>query len=186
MHTTGSGLMSSDPGERRAPDLLGEEVERELVAAVARRAIADAAPEELPLFSATSAAYFSDPGRVTKPREGQDTMLGFGVDAALVLVTPAALEAAKAVVRFVASEIATAAKAGAAPRIQAVVRRLFGLADEPARDAAAPEADPEVPPLSPDQLRQVRQVVTDTADRLRLSKDRAAVLADAIVGTLAV
>ena len=68
-----------------------------LVEALARSAVEQVAPEELPLFRATSEAYFADPSSL-EPGRSRDDMLGFGVDAALVLVSPVALQVAKEVI----------------------------------------------------------------------------------------
>ena len=52
--------------------------EQALVEALARTAVQDVAPEELPLFGPTSEAYF-DPKRGTPAGAKSDEMLGFGV-----------------------------------------------------------------------------------------------------------
>ena len=70
-----------------------------LVADLARAVVEQTAPEELPLFRATSEAYFDDPDVAERSGCG-DEMLGFGVDAALVLVTPVALSVARDVVEL--------------------------------------------------------------------------------------
>jgi hypothetical protein len=62
----------------------------ELVALLARAAVERAAPEELPLFRATSSAYFEDPGALER-QASKDDMLGFGPGAVVVLLTPVAL-----------------------------------------------------------------------------------------------
>ena len=95
------------------------------------------APEELPLFGPTSEAYF-DPARGTPAGAKSDEMLGFGVDAAaaMMLVTPVALEAAKSVVGYVIGELQSAFKDEARPMIQALVRRLLHGGAKP---AGAPE-----------------------------------------------
>ena len=63
----------------------------DLVAALARATVERAAPEELPLFRATSEAYLRDPASV-EGGKSRDELLGFGVEAAAMLVTPVALQ----------------------------------------------------------------------------------------------
>ena len=76
-----------------------------LVAALARATVERAAPEELPLFPATSEAYFNDPKALERSGGGKDEMLGFGVDAAVVLLTPIALTIAKDVIGFLGEQL---------------------------------------------------------------------------------
>ena len=75
-----------------------------LIADLARATVERAAPAELPLFGPTSEAFFEDPAALERSGGG-DKMLGFGVDAALVLITPAALSVAKDVFGFVAAQV---------------------------------------------------------------------------------
>ncbi len=69
-----------------------------LVVALARATVERAAPEELVIFPAASEAYLQgqDPSKATRG----DPMLGFGVDAAVVLLAPVALTVAKEVLGF--------------------------------------------------------------------------------------
>ena len=79
-------------------------VDDALVASLARSAVAQAAPEELPLFRATSETYFENP-QALEQRGSGDQMLGFGAEAALVLVTPVALSVARDVLDFVVEQV---------------------------------------------------------------------------------
>jgi hypothetical protein len=176
---------------------LRTEDEKALVEALARGAVTDLAPQELPLFRSTSKAYFDDPKRLRGEPASADEMLGFGVElgAAVALVTPVALEVARTVVSYVGEQLETVFKEEAAPRIRDIVRRILGTKPEAKGasppDAAADEAKPadEAPAeddvLSREQLAEVHEVALRTARRLKLAPDRAATLADAIVGRLA-
>jgi hypothetical protein len=156
-----------------------------LVGAVARDAIAVAAPQELPLFRAASRRYFDDPDVVERPRDGKDEVLGFGVETAAILLTPVALCVAKTVVSFVATEVARVTKEESRAVIQNRVRRLFRRGNgDGAADDAGEEAD-DVEALSDDQLVEVRRVAVEKATVLGLAPDKAQILADAVVGTLA-
>lgn len=152
-----------------------------LVSEVARAAIAEAAPQELPLFAAASRRYFDDPDVVERAGHGKDEMLGFGVETAAILLTPVALCVAKTVVSFVAAEVARVTKEESRAVIQSRVRRLFRRE----ADGDEAEADEAVEGLSDDQLLEVRRVAVEKATTLGLPPDKAAILADAVVGGLA-
>jgi hypothetical protein len=153
--------------------------EDEAAAALARRAVAETAPEELPLFRATSQAYFDDPERALSARGGRDEMLGFGVEAAVVLVTPVALDVAKTVVAFVVARVRAIVEREAGAVIdrtaEGVLARFRG-GGEPAGEAA--------PELSKQQLAEVRQLAYERALALDLPDAKAGLLADALVGSL--
>jgi hypothetical protein len=153
--------------------------EDELVADLARRLVADTAPQELPLFRATSAAYFRDPDEVLAQRKGRDEMLGFGVEAAVVLLTPAALEVAKSVVSFVAMRLRGAAERGAGELIDEKVAAVFAkLRGEKPKEHEAPDLDDA-------ELAEVRRVAFEKARQLDVPEDKASLLADSVVGSLA-
>ena len=152
------------------------ETDDALVAALARASIERAAPEELPLFRATSAAYFEDPAALERGRSG-DEMLGFGAEAAMMLVTPVALSVARDVIAFLGQQLkAQAAKEGEGA-VRSVLARILH------RDGKEPAAD--VPELTDEQLAQVRTLAIEKAKQLRLSDDKAELLAESLVGSLA-
>ena len=156
----------------------GPALDDALVAELARTAVERAAPEELPLFRPTSEAFFADPAALER-REGRDDMLGFGVDSALVLLTPVALAVARDVVDFVVAQVRSRLHDEGESAVQGALDRLFRRGD--ARpEAAAADAD-----LTDEELGRVRTIALEKARQLRLSPDRAVLLADAIVGGLA-
>ena len=188
------GVAAQAAGGTDAPSGADEQA---LVEALARSAVQDAAPEELPLFAPTSEAYF-DPRRGTPAGAKSDEMLGFGVDAAaaMVFVTPVALEAARSVVSYLVAELQAAAKDESKPMIQALVHRLAHLRDKPgaprtpSRRTPSPDAPepaaPEPAAFTEEQLQEVHKVALRTAERMGLEHAKAAVVADAIVGAVAV
>ena len=167
-------------------------VDDALVASLARTAVAQAAPEELPLFRATSQAYFDDPEALKRQGSG-DQMLGFGVEAALVLVTPVALSVARDVLNFVVEQVRGQAREHGKDLIDRLADRLVnrdGKAAAPAEPPpaqAATESPPEPEPagLTDEQLEQVRALALEKAGQLKLSPEKAALLADSLVGSLA-
>ncbi|HEY6608879.1 MAG TPA: hypothetical protein VI277_06755 [Candidatus Limnocylindria bacterium] len=175
---------------------LSSEDEQAVVEALALSTVEEVAPEEAPLFGPMSEAYF-DPARSSGSGSDSDEMLGFGVDAAaaMVLVTPVALEAAKSVIGYVVGELQTAFKDEAKPMIAAFVKRLLHGKEKPgatpgakpADGAAKAEAKPpaeEPAPFTDQQLDEVRKVALRTAERMGMERDKANVVADAIVGAI--
>ena len=149
-----------------------------LVEALARSAVEQVAPEELPLFRATSEAYFADPSSLEQGRS-RDDMLGFGVDAALVLVSPVALQVAKEVIGFVVAQFREAAAEEGEGAIKRLVARLVH------RDENGKDEQEAVPELTDEQLEQVRALALEKARSLKLSDTKATLLADSLVGSLA-
>lgn len=149
-----------------------------LVEALARSAVERVAPEELPLFPATSEAYFADPSSLEQGRS-RDDMLGFGVDAALVLVSPVALQVAKEVIGFVVVQFREAAAEEGEGAIKRLVARLVH------RNEDEQGEDEPVPELTDEQLQQVRALALEKARSLKLSDTKATLLADSLVGSLA-
>jgi hypothetical protein len=149
-----------------------------LVAGLARATVERAAPEELPLFGPTSEAFFEDPASLERGDRG-DRMLGFGVDAALVLVTPAALSVAKEVVGFIVGQVRARLKDEGEGAVQRTLDRIF--------DRGAPETagEPKPPELSDAQLERVRVLALEKAEQLKLPEAKAQLLADSLVGSLA-
>ena len=162
----------------------------ELVLALARATVERAAPEELVLFPAASEAYLEgrDPAKATRG----DPMLGFGVDAAVVLLTPVALSVAKDVLGFLRVQLGKHAAKHAEEGIDWLVARLLGRDDDaaatagPAPDGGGVAAEPAAPPeLTDEQLAQVRDLALQKAKQLKLPPAKAQLLANSLVGSLA-
>ena len=155
--------------------------EHDLTVILARHAVEEVAPEELPLFHPTTEAWLDRRAAATRDT---DEMLGFGVDAATaeaLFVTPVALEVAKAASGYAIAVIKSAWKEQAKPRIRSFTRRLLGPEAVAEADAAADE--PVV--FTAEQLAEIREQAIQTARRAGIKGDRASLLADAIVGAIA-
>lgn len=172
-----------------------------LVVALARATVERAAPEELVLFPAVSAAYLEgqDPSKATRG----DPMLGFGVETAVVLLTPIALTVAKDVLSFLRVQFKKQADEHGDQAFDWLVGKLLRRGDdkktpapsaEPGSEPAAGAPDDEVgapaepvetPELTDEQLAQVRELAIEKAKQLKLPKEKAELLADALVGSLA-
>ena len=165
--------------------------ERELIAALAREHVARLAPQELPLFRATSEAYFKHPQDVANHRRASGDMLGFGGGAVVSFVTPVVLAVVAEVVSFLVAELRTQLKEESSSAIAALVKGLFRRLPQAHSGSDAPgdapgDAPAAPPTLTAQQLERVRTRALDTAKRLGLADPQALTLADALTGSLAV
>ena len=159
-------------------------IDDELVAELAREAVAKTAPQELPLFRATKEAYFRDPEGTLRAQKAKDEMLGFGVETAVTLLAPIALAVGKDVIQYLVAQAGEAAKDEGGPRLRRLVRRMFGKTDGAEPAAAEAVDDPEPPALTPEQLAEVRAIAVEKARQLNVPPEQAELLADAMVGDL--
>ena len=104
-------------------------------------------------------------------------MLGFGVDAAVVLLTPIALTVAKDVIGFLGEQLRARAREQGEGAIDKLIARFVKSDD-------GGEAEPELD-LTDEQLEQVRALAIEKGRALKLSDERATLLADSLVGSLA-
>lgn len=148
------------------------------VTALARAAVERAAPEELPLFRATSEAYLRDPAELEQ-RRSRDEMLGFGIEAAAVLVTPVALSVARDVLVFLGEQVRRVARKEGEEAVDRLVDHVAGRGEDEDPAAAAPLD------LTDEQLEQVRAHALEKALLLKLPAAKAELLADSLVGSLA-
>jgi hypothetical protein len=163
---------------------------QQLILEAARDVIAEVAPQELPLVTPISTAYFANPEDTLRRRRSKDKPLGFGVPAeATQLLTPIALAVTTQVVSFLAEAIGKSIKAEAPDVINDVVKSLFRklrrtqAVASPSATTAQPQSQAS---LTPAQLRQVREIAVQKARQLGLTAGKAELLADSLVGGLAV
>jgi hypothetical protein len=149
-------------------------VRDEAVETLARQAVAAVSPAELPLFSASVTRYRADPQAALRGGQAGDRALGFGVEAAVVLVTPFALDLVKRMLTRLAEKLGDSAADSVAGRI---VRWFSGDGDEGGQD--------RVELLTPEQLAAVAEATRTEAASLALPADQSERLADAVVAALA-
>lgn len=140
---------------------------RELLLLVTAAALERTAPDELLVLDEAARDYFADPDALLNPKR-RDEAVGFGID--VELFTPYVLAVATPVVTFLLDTVAGAAQDMAKPWVIRTARRLIGGADGVG--------------LSTEQIRQVRAIAYDEAQRLGLGDDQCALLADAVSGGL--
>jgi hypothetical protein len=148
---------------------------QDAVDALARQVVAEQAPAELPLFNATAARYRADPVGTLAAGSKVDERLGFGVEAAVILLTPFALELVKKIFSQLVDKLGDSAADSIAGRVSALFRR-----DAPEVQAA----DPHVP-LTADQLALVSQTAREQAAHLEMPAAQADALANAVIAALA-
>jgi hypothetical protein len=153
--------------------------EQELVRQLAQRVVEVTAPEEMVLFDETAEEYFANPEGVLNAH-GKDEPVGFGLE--LALLTPYILAVVTPVIQLLATMVADALKAEGQPSVTGFIRRLL---HRPMPSSASPQGDPS-PSLSTDQLSLVRKVALERGMGVGLPDQQAALLADAIVGGVAV
>lgn len=143
--------------------------ERALVAELAELVLEQVAPEEIAVLPETADEYFRDPRSVLEPRR-RDEAIGFGLD--LALLTPYVLAVATPVVGVLAAIAQQTLQDASVRTIQRLLRR---------------RGEPDTgPALSADQARRLRDSALEHARGVGLDEPRATLLADAIVGGLAV
>src|SRR5574341_276932 len=157
-----------------------DDIDNPLIAEVAKYLVSTLAPEELPLFRANSEAYFKNPEKALARQPGKDDLLGFGDGEAIVFVTPIVIAVTSDVVKFVAEEVKKSAQAEGTTLIGDTVKAMFKKLHPPDN-----QNKKTPPPLTAEQLTQVRAIAFKKARQLKLSEDRARILADSMVGSLA-
>ena len=136
-----------------------------------RDVVAEVAPEELPVVDGL--AGFDDATVVRRLRRGGNRRepLGFGLGEIAVMVAPVVW----IVVDQIAQKVAGTAVDGAAKGMKALLRKVF-------RKGSARVV---IPPLTAEQLAEVRQKVFEAALQRGMSEERAQAVADAVVTRLA-
>jgi hypothetical protein len=158
-----------------------EQVPDAVVADAAREIVARAVPQEMPLFRATSEAYFADPEKALAENKPKDEMLGFGVEAAALLLTPVIIDVVRRVALALVKSAGDAVEKEGSEAVGGFVHKLFHRG----KGKGEGEAGDDVPDLSAEQLREVREIAYSRALELDVPEDRAGLLADAVVGSLA-
>ncbi|HJS20075.1 MAG TPA: hypothetical protein VJ785_15110 [Anaerolineales bacterium] len=150
----------------------------QLVSEFAKDLLGELAPQEKALFKPMSEAYFRDPGKVLAAQQGKDELLGFGAAEAATLITPIVLAVSTEVVHFLFQEARKAIQSESSSLINETVKSWFSKL-QPKEKEESP------PPLTQEQLEQVREIAIKKARQLKLSEKNTKLLADAIVGGLA-
>ncbi|WP_250517186.1 hypothetical protein [Caballeronia sp. INDeC2] len=146
--------------------------ERDLIRDLSRDVLTQIAPQELPLFTTVSAAWFADPAAAKKASKGRDAALGFGTDPLSILITPLILQVVSEIVPILGGIALKATETAVGEEVSTLVRKMF----------RREEADADTAPaLTSEQLGEVHRHVIAAGERLRLESAQTQRLADAVV-----
>ena len=149
-----------------------------LATEVGREIVAQAAPQELPLYRSISQSYLEAPEQIDRKTVSKDEMLGFGVGAAVTYLTPTLLAVLSWVLKFLAEELKSSVHDQ--HLVGDILKKLFS------KPANAPVAKTAEVALTHDQLERIRKLAYDKGRELKLKNAEASLLADAIIGKLAI
>lgn len=150
---------------------MADVAQNQLIASIARDLIAETAPQELPLFQATSEAYFKNPQKLLKNQADKNEMLGFGVVEVVstVIASPIVINIVNEAVHLIVEEVKEAG----------LFKRLFG------KSHSAKEEQKNTRPLTPELMQQIHQMTLEKAVQYKLPRTQAEHLADSLVAKLA-
>jgi hypothetical protein len=151
---------------------MSEITEKQLVGSIARDLVSQFAPQELPLFEETSEAYFKNPDKVLNGQIGKEEKLGFDGTASMILLSPFALVIVDEVIKAIVGKIAESSAVGK------LMKKLH-LAREEEMHITLPIS------LTEEQLHQIHEKALSQALQFKLSQEQAELLADSLVGKLA-
>jgi len=154
-------------------------VHNQLVADVAKELLVQVAPQEKALFRSIRDSYFKNPDKTLADQKAKDEMLGFGAAEAVTLITPFVLAVTSDVIKFLFEEAQKVMQSESTSLINDTVKSWFSKFRHK-DDKKSP------PPLTAEQLEQVRKIAIKKAQQLKLSEKNTKMLADAIVGSLAI
>ena len=132
------------------------------------------APEELDVFDELYHEYRERPAP-PQAEPGTDDPLGSGLGEIIVAVTPAASAMVTAVVSFVLNEVLKASQDEASEKIKTRVKAVFN---------PTPAEKEKVPPLSQEQLDQVRRLAAKRGVDFGLPPEQARQMSLALIGSL--
>jgi hypothetical protein len=146
----------------------------QFVQELSKELVSQFAPEELDVFDELYNEYREHPAP-PQAEPGTDDALGSGLGEIIVAVTPAASAMVTAVVSFVLNEILKASQDEASEKIKTRVKAVFN---------PRPAEKEKVPPLSQDQLDQVRRLAARRGVDFGLPPEQARQMSLALIGSL--
>ncbi|CUW32996.1 MULTISPECIES: hypothetical protein [Streptomyces] len=167
---------------KRAPEDAPHHV---LITEIARDVIEEIAPDEVPMFSAVSDAYFADPRRATSSRGTRKSPLGFGSGAVDLILTPIVLAAtAKAVECLADLFFKHTTGEGTRAALRGIFRTGRRSPGEPAPDAATEgtSAAAVAVELRQEDIERLRHVLETTLHDCGAAPDTSRLIADAVIG----
>lgn len=143
---------------------------------IARDVLSEIAPQEIPIFAATSRAYFANPEAALQQLHSKDNVLGFGADAAGFLFTPAVLLVLSETFQYLLRVAAKATADGLAKEIPELIKAMFRKFQPSQLDA------PSV--LTKEHIASIHGNILVSAKKLRIPAEKARSLANAVTAQL--
>lgn len=153
--------------------ILTEVEEQDLSTELSRDVLETLAPDELPFFDEVVTDSRNQRKVISAKR--RDEPLGFGIE--LSLLAPYVVAVMPTVIHFLGGVFASVAEQEAATGLKAIIRQLFR--HEPSDGASKVK-------LTAEQGRQIQEMTCSQAMAVGLNRERAGLLADAVVGALAI
>jgi hypothetical protein len=158
--------------------------EREIITKVTHDLMIELSPKEEPLFALTSQMFFERSGKLDK--DWGDQLLGFDTTEEavkeVVFLTPILLSIMTEVINFIKAGLAKSIQDGGSLLISDLVKRMFKRF-EPVSEETGKK--PSVS-LSPEQLEALHKLIVKKGVESRLSRNRAKLLADTIIGSMVI
>ncbi len=105
--------------------------QNELVLDITHAFIAQAAPEELPLFPGLSQIYRENPENITRPESGKDQMLGFGLVEGAPILTPVVMTIVTEALTYGSKKVVDSSVDAFLARCRDALRKFFRLPPHP-------------------------------------------------------
>jgi hypothetical protein len=146
------------------------ETTQQVISDAAHALVREIAPQEMPLFGATSAAYFRNPRRALRGHLAKDEMLGFGGGETAEFLTPIILIAATKIAELAGPTEQEAPKRG--------LSSLFGgFGNKPKKPGDAAQ----VARLRPEQVSQARELAVKILRESNFPEAQIDLVADALI-----
>ena len=143
---------------------------------IARDVLSEIAPQEIPIFAATSRAYFANPEAALQQLRSKDNVLGFGTDAASFLFSPAVLLVLSETFQYLLRVAASATADGLAKEIPELIKAMFKKFQS---------SQPDTPSvLTREHIASIHGNILASAKKLRIPAEKARTLANAVTAQL--
>lgn len=159
---------------------MSEFIDDQLITEVAHDLVEEVAPRELPIFPATSKAFFKNPDDTTRRQWAKEEKLGFGLQEAAVFLTPVILAVTTEVMQFLVETFKVANRKQAVDVMTALIKKVIPGGSKSVEEKKGGYS------LSREDLAKFRKLVLTTALKLGVRKSQAKILANAVVGRLSV
>ena len=151
--------------------------DKDFINGLSKKIVVEFAPEEIDMFDELAQEYYQDP---TPPDASKqtDTPLGFGVNIAFSIMTPAAIAMATTALNFVMASAVEAIKNESYERIQEKVKSLFNIIDNKDKQESV-----SIFQISPEEFEELKHLAVREAQRYGFTNE-AEQMADELIRPL--